>query len=230
MYGIIYSITNRTDGKVYIGKTTKTLLERKKGHLKDSKRKSYHLYCAMRRDGVDSFEWSTLCECLSKENLDEKEKEYIQTYRSYDPKFGYNSTLGGEGLSNPTEETKARMSEAHKGKAPSNKGTTVDMKEYPYYGMTGKTHSLRSRQKMAEAKLGKKLAESHRINSANAHKKEVRCIELDKLFPSINEAGVYMGAKNGKGLLNCLIGRIKNNTYKGLHWEYALKEGQHAIQ
>lgn len=39
MFGYIYKITNKVNGKAYVGKTTDTVQVRWKEHLKDFKRK-----------------------------------------------------------------------------------------------------------------------------------------------------------------------------------------------
>lgn len=52
------------------------------------------LYEAFRKYGIENFEFSILEEC-SEEQLNDKEKFYIQKYNSYNN--GYNETLGGEG-------------------------------------------------------------------------------------------------------------------------------------
>lgn len=56
MIGYIYKITNKINGKVYIGKTTKTVQERWKEHLRESRTERSEnrpLYRAIRKYGVD---------------------------------------------------------------------------------------------------------------------------------------------------------------------------------
>lgn len=45
----------------------------------------------MQEDGIWNFSWELLEKC-SREELDEKEKFYINLYKSYD--YGYNSNRG----------------------------------------------------------------------------------------------------------------------------------------
>lgn len=63
MTGIIYSATNRINGKVYIGQTTKSLRKRMVNHWSDAvrnKEKCTYLEKALRKYGREGFEWKTL--------------------------------------------------------------------------------------------------------------------------------------------------------------------------
>lgn len=58
MFGHIYKITNKVNGKAYVGKTTDTVQVRWGEHLKDSKRKrcaNRPLYRAIGKYGADAF-------------------------------------------------------------------------------------------------------------------------------------------------------------------------------
>lgn len=118
---IVYCITHKESGKVYVGQTVKTLHIRKLGHLRDVKNGSkYPLHRAIRKYGEDGFEWSILCECNTKEELDKKEKYYIKKYRA--KRTGcYNLTDGGEGgdvfTNNPNKDSiRKKLSIAAKGR------------------------------------------------------------------------------------------------------------------
>ena len=100
--GFIYKVTNIYNGKIYIGKTTKTVQERFEQHLRDCvnpKIQDRPFYKALRKYGSSGFSLEVLEE-LPNEKLDEKEKEYIKKYNSYigfKNSNGYNATLGGDG-------------------------------------------------------------------------------------------------------------------------------------
>lgn len=114
---IIYKVTNLVDGKSYIGQTVRSLAKRRIGHIQkvNCGSKSY-FHNAIRSYGVDAFEWEIICLCLSKTEADTKECEFIKVLDTKVP-YGYNLTDGGEGHLGfyPTEETRAKMGEAHKG-------------------------------------------------------------------------------------------------------------------
>lgn len=91
----IYMYTNRLDGKRYIGKSTDIEARRQK-HLRNAKdgRESY-FYNALRKYGLKQFDFEVLEEC-SEEELNEREKHYIDLYNTLYPN-GYNLTPGGDG-------------------------------------------------------------------------------------------------------------------------------------
>lgn len=93
----IYKITNKTNQKSYIGKTTRTPQERFEEHRKEAKReraKDRPFYKAINKYGMDNFTLETIEEC-SDEIASEREQFWIQAYATF--KYGYNATIGGDG-------------------------------------------------------------------------------------------------------------------------------------
>jgi len=117
----IYIAINKVNGKIYIGKTSKTVEERKKGHLKRSKTGKAYFCCAIRKYGIDGFDWKVLEDTLI-ENLNERERLYIQKYKSNDPDIGYNLTAGGDGGKVPiSDDGRRRISEKNRNRPAWNK-------------------------------------------------------------------------------------------------------------
>lgn len=92
----IYKITNQTNDLCYIGQAV-DLATRWKAHAKcglgiDTPQGNL-LYKAMMADGLWNFSFEVLEEC-PKEDLNEKERYYIQLYQSKE--YGYNSTAGNK--------------------------------------------------------------------------------------------------------------------------------------
>lgn len=90
----IYKITNQLNQMCYIGQAV-DLATRWKQHAKcglgiDTPANN-KLYKAMQEDGLSVFSWEVLEEC-PREQLNEKEKYYIELYQAYE--FGYNSNSG----------------------------------------------------------------------------------------------------------------------------------------
>ena len=116
-YGYIYKI-EFPNGKVYIGQTSRTLEERKKEHKRCAKKGvPYYVYNVLRcHNMVDTFELIEIDTADTKEELDEKEKGYILMYKSLDREYGYNRTIGGDGVIGcvRTEENRKNMSEGIK--------------------------------------------------------------------------------------------------------------------
>ena len=91
----IYQITNQVNGKIYIGKTERTIQERWKEHCRDYiKDRCYNrpLYRAMRKYGLSNFTIELLEET---DNPEEREIFWIEQKSSF--KYGYNATMGGDG-------------------------------------------------------------------------------------------------------------------------------------
>lgn len=87
----IYKITNKFNGKSYIGLST-NIEERFKKHRQ--KQGDKILYSAFQKYGIENFDFSII-ELCSSELLAEREKYWIAYYDTYNN--GYNATLGGEG-------------------------------------------------------------------------------------------------------------------------------------
>ena len=100
----IYKITNKENGKVYIGQATdinRRLSEHKK-------KRSITIDDYINVLGIDKFTYEIVEEC-SKEELDEKEKYYINFYDSQ--KQGYNIQAGGFNNSIGESNGRAKLTE-----------------------------------------------------------------------------------------------------------------------
>ena len=144
-YGIIYKITNRINGKSYIGLTTVSLQRRWGQHIYSSKTKNYPLYYSIRKYGIEKFSIEVLCICYSKEELDNEENEYIKKYNSKNRDFGYNLRDGGNG-GNLSEETKKKIS----------------------LSKIGISRSEETKEKLSKANLGKTVSEDIKDKIGNA--------------------------------------------------------------
>lgn len=94
--GYIYKITNKTNGHSYIGQTHYSVLQRFNEHWRDSKRCDYKFSRALRKYGKDGFDICVIEE-IPDEELNSREQYWIQYYDTFNN--GYNSTLGGDGIS-----------------------------------------------------------------------------------------------------------------------------------
>jgi group I intron endonuclease len=95
--GVIYKIRNIINNKVYIGLTTQLdPLERWKEHIRTvDRRPELPLYGAMKKYGVDKFQFRILFFCFN-EDVEAYEIQMIDKYNSITPN-GYNITKGGRG-------------------------------------------------------------------------------------------------------------------------------------
>lgn len=94
---VIYKI-EFPNNKTYIG-ITNCFERRRKEHERGtgkSDRKSYPVYNAIKKYGVDSLKWTILEEVEDLLTLKQKEIEYIQKFNSVVGNQGYNLTIGGD--------------------------------------------------------------------------------------------------------------------------------------
>jgi len=143
---IIYRVINKKNNKNYIGQTIKDLNERKQKHIqRASYGTDFYFYRAIRKYGSNNFKWEVLCECESKEELDEMEFHYIKQYDSFKPN-GYNLTMGGEGMYGFKHSEKSKKKIGLKSKGKNN-------------GMYGRKRSQRVKDAISKVNKGRKLTE-----------------------------------------------------------------------
>lgn len=127
---LIYKITNKINGKEYVGQTTRSLKERWWEHLKPSRSKKSALTLAIQKYGKENFIIEEIDGANSLSELNYLEKHYIYMYKSLTPN-GYNLLSGGGGLGRHSEESLKKMRKPKKNKK-NYKGKKG--KENPFYG------------------------------------------------------------------------------------------------
>jgi group I intron endonuclease len=102
----VYKITNKVNGMLYIGITTRSVHKRWLQHKSCAFRKiQYPLYNAMNKYGFDAFEIETIYHGQSLEEIQKLERHLIEQYGSYVRNGnGYNATYGGDGGSSMPRE------------------------------------------------------------------------------------------------------------------------------
>lgn len=193
-----YVITNKINGKRYIGVTT-CLSRRWKRHCASSlKGSKLILHCAMRKHGLDNFTCEHIASCLTWDDLLAVERILIEQFQTHANQHrGYNATLGGEGalgykfspemiarirLTNPmTESTKLKIGLANKGRRPTpetraklsairtGKPLSAVTIEKMKAKLTGQVRSDAVKRKMSLAKLGRPLSPAHIERIRAAH-------------------------------------------------------------
>jgi group I intron endonuclease len=225
---IIYKATNLINGKVYIGKSTKSLETRKKEHFIEATtmQGTAYFHKAIRKHGRESFEFEILLERndITGEELNKYEMYYISKYKSFG-KNGYNLTKGGEGMIgyHHTDKTKALMSSNRKGRKTWNKGIPCEdeVKEKISNSLKGNVPWNKGLKTGKPAwNSNKTLEELFGTNKATDIKK--RCSEKLKGHMPWN-AGKKLSLKHRKklsdshkGLISHWIGRHHSDATKKL--------------
>lgn len=94
---LIYKITNRANGKVYIGQTVrKNLLIRWREHVHNAKTGKRYINRAIHKHGMGMFLIEPVYLAHSRKELNAMETFFIILHQSHKPENGYNMTLGGE--------------------------------------------------------------------------------------------------------------------------------------
>lgn len=98
---VIYKLTNKLNGKVYIGKTEIEFRLRLNQHRSNSlnpnsKNYNNYIYRAIRKYGWENFTWEIIDNAKTESELIDKEIYWIKYFGSFGN--GYNMTEGGEGI------------------------------------------------------------------------------------------------------------------------------------
>lgn len=122
----IYKITNKINGKIYIGQTIRDLDERQKRHINDAKKgDDLYFHRAILKYGEENFIIEEIDSAETQTELNKKEIYYIGKYNSYEN--GYNSTFGGEGGNTYSKKTKEELEIIRKKIAKANTGKNNGM-------------------------------------------------------------------------------------------------------
>lgn len=202
----IYTHTNKTNGKTYVGLTS--MLPEERWRCGKGYHKGTHFRNAIDKYGWDGFEHKIIKDNLTKEEAGYWEQYYISFYNSADRQYGYNMSFGGEHGGHPrTLETRKKISENHG-------------------GFDGRKHTEESLEKMRKSHRDNP---SHKIPHSEEAKDKMRkaalnsrgrlflCIELNRIFDNLNDAYRITTCPKG-AIVQCCQGKQKQS--KGYHWKY----------
>ena len=228
---IVYKYTNKINGKVYIGITSKSLHTRHREHMK-SLRDGTYFHNAIKKHGVDAFDLQVIDKAETRDELCQLEKHYIELYKSFayrDDSKGYNCTIGGDGMTGRLGKLnsqygispKERMNEEQyaswldKINNPSDetrRKISEAWKGNKYF--LGKKHTEETKKKMSESKKGR----------IAPNKLKVKQFDLNgnylATFNSLTEATQVMTDSKSS---TCICMALKGNkkTAYGYIWKYA---------
>lgn len=206
---IIYCITNKVNGRQYVGQTIQKLDVRIGQHAR--KNKTY-IGKAFQKYGRDNFDVKVIDSALSIDDLNDKEKYWIKKLNTKKPN-GYNLCDGGDNTFGyrHTLESRLKMSSTKK-----LLGNMVKEKNHFYK----KKHTAETRAAMSAAwtdERKRKLAEDSKIRNPINQAVKVRNVDTNEIFPSIKSAAERYGIKATHISRVCRGGR---KTTGGFKWEY----------
>ena len=152
--------------------------------------------------------WDTIEEAQSHEKL------LISCFKD----MGYqlaNKTSGGEGLFNPSDDVRKKLSDCQKGVAKS-----AEHRKKIAQTLTGKKLPDVVREKIRQGNLGKVMSEEARlkISKNSPYSKKIKCIETGIIYDSARDAckalGIRLQASN-----HLHAGAKVNKKRYGYHWE-----------
>lgn len=200
---IVYKNTSPSN-KVYIGITGQANVNRRWQGGRNYKNNN-HFNNAIKKYGWDNIKHEILFDGLTKDQAEEKEKELIKSYKSNNPKYGYNIESGGNATKQLSEETKKKISDKNKGKPCWLKGKKMPDETKAKISKTekGRVSPMKNRHWTIEqrAKVGKHIV----------------CVETGEHFYSIRDASRKTGCDRAN------ISRVLKGEYKqtkGLSFSY----------
>lgn len=229
----VYKHTNLINDKVYIGITKQEPKRRWQngfGYVDND-----YFYKAIIKYGWNGFKHEILFDNLTKEQAQQKEIELIRKFQSNNRKFGYNLSKGGE----TCEENfnKKYGKDNHK----SRKIKVFDAKSNKllktFESQTQASIELRiNRKGITKNCLGKsktykgfifeyddceftKPIKCERGKHNNHKTSKVKCVDDNKIFNSIKEAGEYYNIRPNN-IASCLCKSSKSKTAGGKRWCY----------
>lgn len=95
---LIYKITNKINGKIYIGKTCRDIETRWIEHCsRANSNDKYYLHNTINKYGKENFIIEEIDKAETEEEINKLERYWINFYNSIDKNNGYNLTNGGDG-------------------------------------------------------------------------------------------------------------------------------------
>lgn len=164
---LVYTVTCKVNGKVYVGITVRDLSERRRRHIVAAKKgSSTRFHAALREYGADAFTWEVDTWSLSWEEACEREKALIRKLGSQNPEKGYNMTGGGNGSLGVkvvlSEESRQKISQTLKDWHASDDPDAIELRRKASERRRGSKASIETRKKLAEVHRGRTLSPESR--------------------------------------------------------------------
>lgn len=226
----IYMHRNLINNKVYIGQTRDDLKRRFKSGY--GYRSSPHFYASIQKYGWNNFEHTILEENLTADQANERERFWIQVFRSTEEEYGYNLTSGGRGQPEK-RSNKILRKKVYCKETKQCFDSITEAAEWAGLKKTGGsniTSQIKGNRKSAgrHPETGEPLHWcffEEELNLPNqerniANSKKVQNLDTGEIFNSINEASRFYNISNVTISKSCKTnGKIATGNDKGkYHW------------
>ena len=205
--------------KRYIGLTSQTINQRWRNGKGYSK--NIHFYRAITKYGWDNIQHIIYATNLNEKDAKALEISLIEKFHTYDIKYGYNITRGGD-TRVITEETRQKISKANKGKPKPehmHKALSETRKKMKYPKL-----SEEHKRKISESLIGNKRAKGCTKKRKPVIQKTLNG-EIINYYLSAKEVSIKNGYDHSS-ICKCCVENKKqikgkyNGKYKGYIWEY----------
>lgn len=203
--------------KIYIGIT----MQKPENRWRQGKgyRNNQYMYRAIKKYKWENIKHEVLYENLTKEQAEQKEIQLISQFKSNNAKYGYNIEYGGCHNGKTSEKTRKLISLHHK-KTNLGKHLSDETKEKIRRAHIGMKLSQKTKNKISELKKGnipynkgikKTKDEKYKDIFYQKTRKEIICVELNKIFPSIRNASKMLNIPKSS------ISKVLKGEYEQTH-------------
>lgn len=209
----VYKISNKINGKVYIGKHSSKKLDN--GYYGSG----MAIKKAISKYGKNNFEKHVLEVCNNEDELNKKEIYYIELYNTFCN--GYNMTKGGEGMLGHRQSKESII-----------KASFARKKHYENNPKTREVLSQHAKKKTGSKNpfFGKKLSKEHiekmtasRVLAISGGKNpsavKLLCIENGMVFDTAKDAANFCGLKHSTTILKAAKANFSNKTAGSYTWK-----------
>lgn len=190
--GEVYKITNKINGKGYVGITKIGSKKRFNNHMSIYASGAPALARAVKKYGRENFTWELLDVANNIEDLSEKEMFYIKKHQTDNPNHGYNILKGGYCNEKATEARKVKIVREKTGEIFDSILSASEITKIPHYLIS---FVLQGRQKTANGEVFRYLEEykhQETISKLKLKPVKIRCpitdIRTGIKYESIAEA------------------------------------------
>lgn len=226
VYGYIYLVRNKVNGKMYFGKTENDFKKRYSRNIAKYTHNE-HLKNSINTYGIENFEIIEQFDvAYNEDDLWDLEDMYICLYNTLDNRYGYNKRRSGskrKGHGKASDETRQKIKHSVE-----ETWQSKTLNEKQQHAKKTSEGTIKAWQNMSQEKK-QKFAQKCSETQQKLNGKKVICLNTMQVFSCVAEASrwhqSYGGAKISGHICSCCKGKLKSAgkhpiTGEKLHWMY----------